>query len=311
MNVPAEAALNVLNPVIEQVFKAGFYNNNQDFWLLKSGLCLLPFVDNPAIGISRIREVVVQTRFPRHGLPDIISALGYSRSPYALAFLRELAGSDATGIKHMVRAWVNAVANLGGPESKELLLAFLDPRDNGFSPRLKIDNHDAELLASKIADIAGSDNQTKQRILRLSNQQLSPERRSLLLKVIAALGTSDAILAGLAVMNDGTDQAIPYELCKALENLFLEHRPYGTSGNAYTVMPRSSNEVRKHLFELVLTDQQRRQSAFAMLGQIEVWRLENGRPNTEPRHPALESCVAWPPLELFTSNSAPEKRRKE
>jgi len=301
VNVPAEAAINVLNPVIEQVSGNGFYSNNQDLWLLKSGLCLLPFVDNPAIGISRIREVIVQTRFPRHELPDIISALGYSRSPDALAFLRELAGSDATGIEHIVRAWIDALANLGMPESKDLLLAFLDPRDNGFSPQLKLDNHDAELLASKIADIAGHDNATKQRILRLPNQDLNPERRSLLLKVIAALDTSDAMLAGLAVMNDGSDQPVPYELLKAFENLFLEHRPYGTSDNTYTVVSRSSNEVRKRLFELVLTDPRRRHSAFAMLGQIEVWRLENGRPNTEPRHPALDSGLVWPPLELFAS----------
>jgi hypothetical protein len=298
VSVSAEAALGIVNSLVEHVSATGFHHDNQELWLLKSGLCLLPFVDIPAIGIARIREVVLQSRFPRHEMPDILSALGYSRSPDALALLREIAGSDATGVQHMVRPWIDAVANLGGPDSQELLLAFLEPRDNSFSPQLKLENHDAELLTSKIANIARSERDVEQRMLRLSNQPLAPQQRQLLLKLIAALGTPDAILAGLPIMNDRSDQPIPYELWKAFENLFLEHRPYGTSGNAYTIVSRSSNEVRKRLFELVLTSPQRRHSAFAMLGQIEVWHLENGKPSTEPRHPDLESGVAWPPLEL-------------
>ena len=299
VNVPTEAALGILDSIVDQVGATGFYNDNQQLWLLKSALCLLPFVDKPALGIARIREIVLQPRFPRHELPDILSALGYSRSPHALALLREIAGSDATGIQHMLRSWIDAVANLSGPESRELLLAFLDPRDNGFSPQLTMESYDAGLLASKIADIARSETEIKQRIVGLSDQPLAPQQRYLLLKVIAALGTPDAMLAGLAVMNDDSGQPVPYELWKAFENLFLEHRPSGTSGNSYTLAPRSSNEVRERLFELVLTDPRRRRSALALLGQIEVWRLENGKPSSEPRHPALQFGSAWPPLELF------------
>ena len=254
VNVPAEAALGIVNSLIEQVGATGFYSDNQELWLLKSGLCLLPFVDIPAIGIARIREVVLQSRFPRHEMPDILSALGYSRSPDALALLREIAGSDATGIQLMVRPWIDALlANLGGPDSRELLLAFVEPGDNSFSPQLRLENHDAELLASKIANMARSEKDVEQQILRLSNQALATQQRQLLLKIIAALGTPDAILAGLLVMNDRSDPPIPYELWKAFEHLFLEHRAYGTSGNAYTIVSRSSNEVRKRLFELVLT----------------------------------------------------------
>ena len=31
-----------------------------------------------------------------------------------------------------------------------------------------------------------------------------------------------------------------------------------------------------------------------LLGHIEVWRLEYGRPTDEPRHPAIESGFPWP-----------------
>ena len=31
-----------------------------------------------------------------------------------------------------------------------------------------------------------------------------------------------------------------------------------------------------------------------LLGQIEEWRLEHGRPTDEPRHPDLASGQPWP-----------------
>ena len=298
--------LNTVNLVIEEVCKSGIYVNDQDSGLLKSALCLLPFVDNPAAGISRIREVLAKIRIPPHELADIISALGYSRSPAALALLRELAESDPIRIEQSLRAWINALAKLNLPESKEILLSFLNPQENTFPDKLRIDNDDGRLLASRIVNIADADSLAKQCILELLSQPLSAERRSLLLWVIAALGTFDVILAALPTMADSSSQqGIPYELWKAFENLFLgvqAIRPLDQY--MYTVVARASHEIRAQLFNLVLDDPLRRRSAFAMLGQVEVWHLENGKPDSEPRHPALEFGVPWPPLELFQSDTA-------
>jgi hypothetical protein len=43
-------------------------------------------------------------------------------------------------------------------------------------------------------------------------------------------------------------------------------------------------------------DAKRRKSAFALLGQIEEWCLERGRPTGKPRHPDFQSS-APPPAE--------------
>lgn len=94
--------------------------------------------------------------------------------------------------------------------------------------------------------------------------------------------------------DDGS--GVPYELVRSIENVFLERRPYGTSGNAYTLLPLGCNAVRKRLFEMAIGDPNRKRSAFGLLGQIEVWRLEHGRPADEPRHPAMESDIPWSPL---------------
>ena len=53
--------------------------------------------------------------------------------------------------------------------------------------------------------------------------------------------------------------------------------------------------LRTRLFSMVTDDPKRRKCAFSLLGQIEEWRLEHGRPAGEPRHPDVASGEPWPP----------------
>ena len=110
------------------------------------------------------------------------------------------------------------------------------------------------------------------------------------------MGMQDDVIAGLSLIDDSAHPPVPYGLQQAIENYFLESRPYGKSGNAYTLVPRGSNEIRARLYTMALRDDRRRWSALALLGQIEVWRVEHGRPSTEPRHPAFDSGAPWPPI---------------
>jgi hypothetical protein len=62
------------------------------------------------------------------------------------------------------------------------------------------------------------------------------------------------------------------------------------------LVPQGSNEIKARLFEMATKDDRRKQSAFALLGQIEVWRLEHGRPTTGQRHPPFDAGEMWPPI---------------
>jgi hypothetical protein len=292
--LPTEATLNVLNPTIEHMLAQGLWND-QNLSLLKNCLCLLPFVDDPSIGFARLRQVISETKFPLHELRGIITAVGGSRCDEALTFLREIAGSLGDKLKQIRKEWIKAIAALGSPESKRLLLSFIDAEANEFPAEVSLDDHESDLLASFIADMALAEGEIKQHILWLCDTQLSPTKRLLLCKVIAQLGTFDAVAAGLSLIDDSGNPSVPYEVQKAIEAVFLEQRPYGKKGYV-TLVPRGSNEIKAKLFEMATKDDRRKQSAFALLGQIEVWRLEHGRPTTEPRHPAFESGEMWPPI---------------
>ena len=296
--VPVSLLTEVLDQIFDEVGKHGFHSNDQNLGLVKFGLGLLAFVDDPVAGIAYIKNLISVGKFPRYELGSVFTALGHSRCPEALTFLREIAGDDAKGITaNMERSWLAAVGRLGGTASEDMLFAFLDPPQVGFSPQIKLNSYDAELLASTIVTIVSSDPGRRARALMMVGEQLTPERNFLLVKVITSLGTTDAALAGLKIGCGIPWQPVPYEILKMFEALFLQHNPIAGSTNSYTIAPKAANPLRETLFELCLGDTQEGQRAFAFLGQIEAWRLEHGRPSSEPRHPALHFGIPWPPPE--------------
>jgi hypothetical protein len=126
----------------------------------------------------------------------------------------------------------------------------------------------------------------------------------LLARVVGWLGTPEAGLAALNLIGDNAGPPVPNDTWKQIEATFVEHRPYGKDTNAYTLVPRSSNDVRAKLFEMATKDKYRGKAASSLLGQIEVWRLERGRPNGEPRNPDATCESSWPPITDVTENVA-------
>jgi hypothetical protein len=301
--LPTQATLDVLNPIIDYVL-----SETQDTHLVTKGLSLLPFVDDPSVGIERIRQVITDQSFPRYQVQGILSSLGCSRCPDALTLLRDIAGIIAGPI-HAMAEWIRAVSTFGGPGSVELLLSFIEPESNGVAVGLDLKSYHGDFLAKQLAELANSDPMIRERIIGLCYVQLPTEKRALMANVIGQIGTEDVVFAGLNLLDDGVisnhtaTSAVPYYLWKAIESLFVEHRPHGDRGNQYTLVPRSSDSIRAKLLEMTLTDEKRRNSAFSLLGQIEVWRLDYGKPETEPRHPAFEREVTWPPLEVLRKST--------
>ena len=159
------------------------------------------------------------------------------------------------------------------------------------------------VFASQVSGWARGDATLRQRLFALCETAVSPVARSLLAAIMDDFGTGDALLAGLGIVNDRLSPTVPYDLFKGLENLFLERRPYGGTSSAFVYAPRRADEIRAKLFAMVLSDPTRRRTAFSLLGQIEVWRLEYGRPDNEPRHPSFDLGQPWPPIALIKEHA--------
>ncbi len=99
-----------LEPIFEQFRKQGVYNDDS-LSLLNRVLHLLPFVEPPARGIAKIRELSAEFRLHPHNHRDLLMALGQCECADGLAFLRDLASQSGAGFQHIAKEWFEAVAS--------------------------------------------------------------------------------------------------------------------------------------------------------------------------------------------------------
>jgi hypothetical protein len=257
---------------------------------------VLPFVSDPQVGLERIRQIVGETQLRGYQLREVVTALGNSQSSEALRLLRDLVMSESEGLGGVTTEWIDAVATLNGAAGEEMLLSFVDPNIQGVAVQLDVSTQ-GDHLASRLAKLAHANRDMMQRILALSSQPLTGTRRELYLKLISQIGSDEAVLAGLEFLDEADGYPVPYDLWKALEEKLFYKRPIQEMGGSYNLEPRSANEIRAKLFSLASSGDHRSQPAFKLLGEIELRRLEDGRPPSELRHPSLDSGLPWPPVQ--------------
>lgn len=290
--LPTEPVLAILDTVLAQAQRNGPQDGER--WLVSRFLRICPYVDNPARGIQKIRDVIALPWVRSYELREVATAVGHSRVDEAFDLLRDLASEPARA-RELDDAWTNAVAALNTPAARNLLMSFVDPEIPGLPAAVTLNHQD--VLAARIFDGAKGDPALEARLRELCALALPAANRRLLAKVMSWFGTSEALVAALDLMDDGAQPRVEYDTWQQLETAFVERKPYGQSPNTFTLAARASNQIRARLFEMAVRDERRKKSAFSLLGQIEEWRLEHGRPIGEPRHPAFGSTDPWPPVE--------------
>ena len=297
--LPAAPTLSLLDPTLNR--QAGL--QNQERSLVNRFLCICPYVDRPTEGFRKMREILPKVSL--HDMREVATAVGYSRSDEALEFLHDLA-SDRTRLRDMEDAWVDAVAAIDTQESRELLLSFVDSELSGLSGNeVKVERKD--VLVAHIVDIARRDPAVERRLLQLCRLNPTGQRRELLAMIVGWLSTSEALLAGLSLIDDTLKPSVPGPLKRHLQAVFVEHRRIEAFSPTFSHVARNSNVLRLELCRMAASDEKRRVGAFGLVGAIEVWRLEYGRPSGEPRNPLFESGMPWPLTEP-TTVPAPENR---
>ena len=177
-----------------------------------------------------------------------------------------------------------------------IMLSFVDPDARTYVGDRTLPDHAINFLAGCLSNLARTDSSVAERIIQLTAVPISGQQRMIIAKVIAWLNSATALFAGLNLIDDDSTPGIPYEIYRAIEDVVLEKRPYGGSSQSYTLAPRGANDLKARLFEMAKHDPQRAKSAYMLLAQIEEWRLEYGRPPSEPRHPDFDSGEMWPPI---------------
>jgi hypothetical protein len=288
--LPSEKIWEIVEPIIEHVRAHRW--NSQESSLISHVVGIVLFTDEPSASIQRVRQLIEEKLLSMEGTRALAKALGQSRCPDAVALLGELAG-DSVRVQHLGNDWVDGVAQFETQEARNLLLSFIDPTLPPVSRELI--RHQDGRVVRRLTELAQHDATVQQRMFDLAQENIPVTHAVLLGKVLANLGTTYALLTSLQLLRDGSAGGTSYELHKNIEETFVEHRPYPGSSNAVTMVPRSSNAIRSRLIEMVQNDPLRRRSAFALLNEIERWRMWHGRPDGEPRSPKMEAGFLWPP----------------
>ena len=290
VTLPTETAFALVDSFFA---RTGAWLSDSDRYLLSRILVLLPFVDDPWAGIARMRDVRGLGCLHATDWREPVVALGHSRSDAAINLLAELA-SDASMFEQCQDCIVNAVATLDTPGSRELLLGFVDPTVPSHTQTRKW--HREGVLVERLADVARRRPETATQLLGLCGSNALEFSRHVLSSVMARLGTPESLSANLELIDDAKQPAVPRGLWDQLRNTFLAREAHENDPSTFTVRSQASNETRARLFKMATGgDPKRQRSALELLGQIEVWRLEEGKPADEPRHPDFASGSLWPP----------------
>lgn len=291
--LPVTATFALVDSFLERIAR---WRHDSDNHLLRRILALCPFVDDPAAGMAKIREVLGKQWLGMHELRELVTALGECRSDAAIDLLCDIAISEET-FRQCEDNFINAIAALDTPRARELLLGFVDPDIAGIA--LTRRPRRGDVLVTRLTELAQRSPEAAARLRELCERDLPELSRQILSKVMDGLGTLEALTANLNLIDDAKQPPFPQGIWNQVESTVIDRRPYGQNSNIFTQHARASKELRFLLFRMVLEDQKRRKSAFMLLGIIEVWRLEFGRPTGESRHPDLASGQPWPLKEPF------------
>lgn len=285
------AAACVLEPVISRAL--GHNVNQCDENLLGRCLDILLFTNQPSKAVARLKELTASI-WSYSAIRELFLALGKCENKEAIDYLVTLRQAQAIP-DWATNEFIHALAGSRFSEAHNALVDVLDPTAPGPKIRLALRSLESFAFAEPIAGLCRSFEGIRGRILALCEKDLDESQRSKLAEVLNALSDEDAVLAGLNLMADAARNPIPFGLQQAIENRLLESTPVKDWPNAYEVRSRCDTVLRHRLFEIALDDDRRCRSALRLLGRARLSRLEHGMPLLEPRHPAIETGIAWPP----------------
>ena len=164
--LPTDLVLSIVDGAADAMKRNGRQNGGD--WVFKRALCLCPFTDDPVKGIQKMRDVITTGMLAPYELRDLVVPLGESRCPAAVGLLRDLASSP-DAFKEFSDTWPSAVAKLGTPAARDLLLSFVDPDIPGLTAEPRIDRDDVPVW--RIAELAKGDQRVDARLRELSSRQ--------------------------------------------------------------------------------------------------------------------------------------------
>jgi len=269
----------------EREQRAAKWADPQVNWRLEEWLDLLPFSDRPSALLEAL-DRTVDIRWPIPRMTHLFTSLQNAPGEEVEEVIIELGRRDPALFGHQ---WRSALMNRQTTSAYiRLFSVLLDPNVPDKAKKELESWHVREDLARHLKQHP----EFRSELLKRYSDPAMLVIRPIVERALTAVPDIETVaqLVGAKAAGGGYDKA----LRSAIRNMALmdQHMP-GHSGMIETV-PIDASELRKRLLTIALSDGGEAELAKWCLIAIDRIRYSLGRPETEPRHPDIDSAVPWP-----------------
>jgi hypothetical protein len=254
---------------------------------LNHWLVLLPFSDKPKVIFEILALLPPPLREPSE-LRALLAALGQAPSDEVEEVLQVLAHENEGFLDQ--HEWFAALEKRGTPSSMRLLLALVTQ-----GALDKKHGRDDLYFARHLTSAMRSDPTFRAEVYR-AFETLPPSRgRRLIERAMLEAADAEGVLV---FVRDRVRHGQPFDgdLYYALERVAVDRRPSSQWIGAHELVGRPVPGLRKDLFAFIAARRPEAGVAQACLNAIDELRELHGPVEDEPRHPDIESNIAWPPV---------------
>ena len=273
-----------------------WYKPNDQAFLLRRCVTILLFCDEPKAAIELLSKVY-PSKLRQHDLYEIVEIAGHVKSTDVGDWLVALLGDpDLEG--RLGGRILQALVKMDGSSIQSSLLAYIGLSDD---EPIKIDmkRETIEPYAAAVASAISKDAALLQRVIEKCAAQLDYDQKNIVATIVGFARIPELDVAALQLIRD--DEEIPWALREHIRRLFFEEIQIPGRHGWIEVNPVRNTVVRPRLLDMAHNDRNRHEKAYDLLGKIDKWRLESGKPADEPRHPELSSGRSWPIVSALTN----------
>jgi hypothetical protein len=284
--IDADLVLDGLKGLLESAKEKPWLLHDQNRYEFEWWLELLPFSDRPGVTLEGLELLDPRFLNPWR-FRGLLSALACAPGVEAEHALFELAHREERLLGNY--DWVDAVINRGTASAMRRLLDLVC--DGTFTG--EIFGGGGWTISQKLAALALAHPGGRTELYGRYTNLNKGHGKQLVELAMAEIADADGVMVlarGYAESNRGMDGT----LARAINNAVVERRPVGDWQGAYDLFGVSAAGLRKTLFGMLNEGGTAAVVGKDCLALIDQLRDEYGRPETEPRHPDIESGHPWP-----------------
>jgi hypothetical protein len=281
--ISSEMVLDEIRLLAEEFKKRQWFSDNE-WWEWEGWLKLMPFSDKPMATIDALELLPKPVQAWR--LRGLLSALANSPSPEAEDVLVGLPRKYVDFLGEY--DWLRALEKRGMAVAGRTLLGFICEGAYANKPG----GIDAWTLYRKLAAAMHMDRDFRAEVYQRYDDNICDAGQGILAAAIAETPDEAGVLL---LIRNYARQGKPFDgaLHNTLRNVAVDQRPSEDWVGA-TVSFSVDVRLRKELFGMISGQLREAKLAKEALNTIDELRDEYGAPESEPRHPDIESGRPWP-----------------